>query len=136
MVARCETDGGVCSPLLGENTENCPGDCLDPETHVKPYFSLAASCPKTAIFRPSSVEEAQAAMRLSVAQGKHVRVVGTVHTGSKAVCVENGNVISTQYLSRILGIETYKGRQVVHVQAGALIWEVAEYLHARGKALG
>jgi FAD/FMN-containing dehydrogenase len=75
-------------------------------------------------------------MRLSVAAGRHVRVVGTAHTGTKAICVENGNAISTERLDSILGIEQYRGQEVVHVQAGARIWDVAEFLHTRGKALG
>lgn len=129
-------ENGVCNRALGENATNCPGDCLDGETHVKPYYSLAITCPKTTIFRPSTVGEAQRAMRRSVAAGRKVRVVGTVHTASKAVCVEDGNTITTQNLTRILGIETYKGEQTVNVEAGAHIWDILEHLHARGKALG
>jgi len=75
-------------------------------------------------------------MRRSVAAGRRVRVVGTAHTASKAICVENGNVISTEGLDHILGLETYKGQPVVHVEAGAHIWDILEYLHAQGKALG
>jgi FAD binding domain-containing protein/D-arabinono-1,4-lactone oxidase len=134
LAVTCEN--GRCDRLLGETAQNCPGDCLDTDTHVLPYYSLAASCPETAIFRPSDLTEARAAMRLTVAQGRHVRVVGTVHTGSSAVCSEHGNVLSTERLSAILGLETYAGQSVVHVQAGAHIWDVAELLHSNGKSLG
>jgi FAD/FMN-containing dehydrogenase len=127
---------GVCNPLLGESSQTCPGDCLDPATHVKPFYGLAAECPETIVFRPRTVAEAATAMRLSVAQGRHVRVVGTVHTGSGAVCSQGGNVISTELLDRIAGLEDYHGQRVVNVQAGALIWDVLGYLHEHGKALG
>jgi FAD/FMN-containing dehydrogenase len=114
-------ENGVCDVLAGENEWNCPGDCLDQATHVKPYYSLAVSCPETTIFQPASVAEAQEAMRLSVARGQRVRVVGTVHTGTKAVCSEEGNVISTRHLTGISGVERYGGQEVVNVQAGAHI---------------
>jgi FAD/FMN-containing dehydrogenase len=129
-------ENGVCDRLLGEDAASCPGDCLDGRNHVKPYYSLAVSCPATRIYRPATVEQARRAMRRSVSRGRRVRVVGTAHTASKAICVEDGNVISTEKLTRILGLETYKGQSVVHVEAGAHIWDIAEYLHARGKALG
>jgi hypothetical protein len=134
LALTCEN--GTCDRLLGENEGNCPSDCLDESRHVKPYYSLAASCPETTIFRPNTVDEAQRAMRRTVLGGLHVRVVGTLHTGSKAVCVEGGNIISTQNLTRILGLETYRGEDTVHVEAGAHIWDIAEYLHERGKAVG
>jgi FAD/FMN-containing dehydrogenase len=129
-------ENGTCDRLLGENATNCPGDCLDGRNHVKPYYSMAVSCPATRIFRPETVANAQWAMRRSVLQGRRVRVVGTAHTASKAICVEDGNVISTEKLTRILGLGTYKGQPVLNVEAGAHIWDIAEYLHARGKALG
>jgi hypothetical protein len=129
-------ENGVCNQSLGENATNCPGDCLEGASHVKPYYSLAVACPKTTIFRPSTVTEAQRAMRWSVATGRKVRVVGTLHTGTKAICVEGGNTISTENLTRVLGIETYKGQPTVNVEAGAHIWDILEYLHPRGKALG
>jgi FAD/FMN-containing dehydrogenase len=134
LALTCENS--TCDRLLGENAANCPSDCLDERRHVKPYYSLAASCPETTIFRPTTVEEAQRAMRRTVLLGRRVRVVGTLHTASKAVCVEGGNIISTQDLTRILGLETYHGEETVHVEAGAHIWDIAEYLHERGKALG
>jgi FAD/FMN-containing dehydrogenase len=126
----------TCDWLLGETAATCPSDCLDERWNVKPYYGLAASCPATAIFRPTTVPAAQFAMRLTTQANRRVRVVGTLHTGSKAVCVEGGNIISTQHLTRILGLETYDGQETVHVEAGAHIWDVAEYLHAHGKALG
>lgn len=129
-------ENGTCDRLLGENKTNCPGDCLDGRNHVKPYYSLAVSCPATKIFRPETVTDAQRAMRRSVWQGRRVRVVGTAHTASKAICVEDGNVISSEKLTRILGLETYKGQAVLNVEAGTHIWDIAEYLHVRGKALG
>jgi FAD/FMN-containing dehydrogenase len=129
-------ENGTCDRLLGENATNCPSDCLDGSTHVKPYYGLAASCEATTIFRPATVGEAQSAMRQTTDLGRRVRVVGSVHTGSKAVCVEGGNVISTQNLNHVLGLETYAGEETVHAEAGTYIWDIAEYLHARGKALG
>jgi hypothetical protein len=48
---------------------------------------------------------------------------------SKAVCTEGGNVISTQNLNHIVGLETYQGEETVNVEAGAYIWDIAEYLH-------
>ena len=134
LTLTCEN--GTCDRLLGETASNCPSDCLDERRHLKPFYSLAASCPETTIFRPATVEEAQRAMRRTVQRGRRVRVVGTLHTASKAVCVEGGNAISTQNLTRILGLETYDGQETVNVEAGAHIWDIAEYLHARGKALG
>ncbi|PYQ16710.1 MAG: hypothetical protein DMF80_03710 [Acidobacteria bacterium] len=134
LALTCEN--GTCDRLLGENAATCPGDCVDGQTHVKPYYNLAVSCPDTTIFHPATIQDAQSEMRRSVARGKHVRVNGTVHTASKAVCVEDGNIISTRDLTRILGIETYKGQETVSVEAGAHIWDILEYLHARGKALG
>lgn len=127
---------GTCNKTLGETAVTCPADCLDDKRNVKPYYSLASTCPKTTIFWPSTVPEAIAAMRLSVAQGKHVRVVGTVHTASPAVCVEHGNVISTERLDAIEGLESYAGQNVVKVQAGAHVWDVLNFLHQHGKALG
>jgi FAD/FMN-containing dehydrogenase len=134
LTLTCES--GTCDRWLGETPANCPSDCLDGRNHVKPYYGLAASCPQTTVYRPTTVEEAQRAMRWSVRLGRRVRAVGTVHTGSKAVCVENGNVITTEHLTRILGLEIYEEQETVHVEAGAHIWDIAEYLHARGKALG
>jgi FAD/FMN-containing dehydrogenase len=134
LAITCEN--GVCNRRFGENAATCPGDCLDGQTNVKPYYNLAISCPPTTILRPDTVEEAQQAMRESVAASKHVRINGTLHTASKAVCVDDGNIISTKNLTRILGIESYKGHPVVSVEAGAHIWDILEYLHAHGKALG
>jgi FAD/FMN-containing dehydrogenase len=134
LALTCEN--GTCDRLLGENAANCPSDCLDGRRHLKTYYGLAATCPETTIFRPATVDEARKAMRRTTRRGKRVRVVGTLHTGSKAVCVEGGNVISTQNLTRILGLETYGGQETVNVEAGAHMWDIAEYLHAHGKALG
>jgi FAD/FMN-containing dehydrogenase len=129
-------ENGRCDRLLGENETTCPSDCLDERRNVKPYYGLAAPCPETTIFRPETVQEARQAMRRTTRLGKRVRVVGTVHTYTKAVCVEGGNIISTQHLTRILGLETYDGQPTVHVEAGAHIWDIAEFLHANGKSLG
>src|SRR5262245_56176086 len=134
LTLTCEN--GVCDRRFGENEKTCPGDCLDGETHVKAYYNLAITCPPAPIFRPGTVEEAGETMRQAVAAGKHVRFNGTVHTASQAVCVDDGIIISTQNLDRILGLESYKGQSVVSVEAGAHIWDILEFLHDHGKALG
>jgi FAD/FMN-containing dehydrogenase len=74
-------------------------------------------------------------VRAAVAAGRHVRVVGTAHTTNSQLCTP-GDVISTEKLNRIEGIEKSGDTESVTVEAGAKFFEVAEWLHQRDRSLG
>lgn len=118
-----------------ETAQNCALDCADSSTQIIPYYFSAYQCDPVQIFYPKSIEEAQNAMITSVSSGKHVRVIGTVHSSSEITCAIE-NVISTKNLTQIRDVEDYQGQPSIYAESGAKIWDIMNKLDSQGYAIG
>jgi hypothetical protein len=85
---------------------------------------------------PTSEAEAIAMYRDAIlSRTDSVRVLGAIHTGNDGICTK-GVVIDVRKLNAPVGIETFHSKTTVVAGAGMSIFELNDWLHARGYSLG
>lgn len=118
-----------CQEYLGENETSCPLDCKGRKFHSYNYQTI---CQLTELkLVPNNIKEASSAIK----NAKKVKVSGKAHTANGQICSEE-LLISTEKLKKIEGPFLLKGEEVVKVEAGVTLSELAEYLHKKGKTIG
>jgi FAD/FMN-containing dehydrogenase len=123
----------VCEETDGENEFNCPVDCSQDPVHS---FNSQVVCKNVKkVLVPENSQEVRKIIEEASYADMRVRVVGRVHSMNDLICTD-GIALSTARLNRILGIEKYLDREVVVVEPGVLLGDLAEWLHQRGKSLG
>lgn len=116
-----------------EDASNCPADCVKAAVHSYNYQTLCTEY-KT-IYRPRTLEEARDAVKAALNANLKIRIVGASHSANDQICGQ-GIVISTEFLKEIHGLETFKGEEVVNVQAGVTQGELNEWLYQNDKSIG
>jgi FAD/FMN-containing dehydrogenase len=110
-----------------------PVACPAPDvSHYNGYFCCDSV--KT-LSAPTSQAEAVQMTRAALLAPGRIRGLGHLHTGNDALCTD-GTVIRTDRLKRIVGIETFDGQPTVVAEAGVTVYELNDWLHARGFTLG
>lgn len=89
------------------------------------------TCAPRAIERPGSAAEIAAALERAAAAGERVRVAGSGHSFTDAVCTD-GRLLSLERMSRVLDVDRASG--LVRVEGGATIHALSEALAAQGLA--
>jgi len=89
------------------------------------------ACAPAAIERPASVAEIAAALERAAAAGERVRVAGSGHSFTDAVCTD-GRLLSLDRMSRVLDVDRARG--LVRVEGGISIHALSEALAAHGLA--
>ncbi|KAJ7779495.1 hypothetical protein DFH07DRAFT_509204 [Mycena maculata] len=90
------------------------------------------------IYRPSTVDEMAEIVRSASARGIPVRASGNAHMWYDTMCVDDPNtiIIKTDAVNTISDLQMSGGVGSVVVEAGVTFPQVAEWLQARGAALG
>ncbi|KAF7357118.1 Fad fmn-containing dehydrogenase [Mycena sanguinolenta] len=90
------------------------------------------------VYRPSTVDEMVAIVRIASAQGIPVRASGNAHMWFDTMCSDDPNtiIIKTDAVNGIYDLEMDGDTGSVIVEAGVTFPQVAQWLQARGAALG
>lgn len=124
---------GKCEPKQGENADTCPVDCVPPL--IKSYNNQTLCRGVTHVYKPTTTAEVQEIVHNAYMHGQKVRVVGKLHSANEQLCT-TGVIISTESLNRVIGIETFNGKETVVTEPGTTLFELADWLHAKNRSLG
>lgn len=127
-----------CEAEIGENAQNCPEDCADPNSQLMAYYTQGITCPATTIYEPLSVAELQDDIRTIVSSGRKVKPAGTSHSATSIICGDGiSDVVRSTYLTNIGPVESFESYQhTVNVEAGVEINDLQEHLAAQGYSHG
>ncbi len=132
----------VCNGI--ETETSCPADC---STYGEASFNYQTLCDEVQnVYHPTSVAEIQGIVNSAAANSQHIKVNGgaakngTTGSASDVICTD-GVVISTAQINEnnanfSISLETFEGQEVVNVPAGTRMYDMAEWLHARGRSIG
>jgi len=85
------------------------------------------------VYLPQSTEEIVQAVREAKVLGQKLGVRSKGHSSNDLVLVDRGNVLITEKLNRILGLD--EGALTVKVQSGVILAQLDKYLSERGHGL-
>lgn len=122
-----------CEPKKGETATSCPSDCVD--ALVRSYNQQTLCTQVKNKFEPTTELEISEILKEAHKNNQKVRVVGALHSANSQVCTD-GVVISTEKLRKIHGIRKVGNQEIVDVDSGVTLWELTEWLHTKGRALG
>lgn len=131
IVASCGNQ--VCESTKQETALNCPQDCTQPL--VRSYNDIVLCQKYVKKYFPKSNLEIQKIVASAKAQGQSIKVLGNSHSANSIMCGDGIALIMTQ-MDHIYGIEKFQGKDTVHLQAGAVLGPVTDYLAEKGFSLG
>jgi FAD/FMN-containing dehydrogenase len=132
----------ICNGI--ETATSCPSDC---SSYGEASFNYQTLCDEVQnVYHPGSVAEIQQIVNDAVANGQHIKVNGgaakggTTGSATDVICTD-GVVISMDQINEknanfAIALETFEGKEVVNVPAGTSMFDMAEWLHARGRSIG
>ena len=132
----------VCNS--GETANNCPSDC---SSYGAASFNYQALCHDVQnVYHPTSVAQVQQIVNTAVANHQRIKVIGaaanhgTTGTASDAVCTD-GVIIAMDQINEKnpnfpITLETFEGKEVVNVPGGTKMFDLGEWLYARGRSIG
>ncbi|KAL0960536.1 hypothetical protein HGRIS_005574 [Hohenbuehelia grisea] len=90
------------------------------------------------VYRPSTVDEIVSIVKNASATGTPVRASGNGHMWYDTMCSDDPNtvIVKTDAVNRISDLVLHNGVGSVVLEAGVTFPQVADWLHARGAALG
>lgn len=127
MAATC--GNGTCDAHRLEDANTCPQDCGSSLVFNNLKNIECAQVQK--YVEPDSLAALQAAVTDAVEAGQRIRIVGSKHSYNKVICGD-GTTISTVNFDDIIGMDG----DIVRVQAGVKIGQLADYLHERDLSVG
>lgn len=131
LVVSC--GNGSCESNLGETANNCAADCVP--APVVSYNNQTRCTETQAVFHPTNVGEVQGIVKMAALNNKKVKVIGNSHSANSILCTD-GFTIVTDRMNQPVRIENFEGEDTVLTEAGTTIWDLNEWLYARGKSLG
>ena len=127
MAATC--GNGVCDAHRLETADTCPYDCTN---YSVSNNSKSVICAQTQSYdEPTSLQELGLAVATAVDTGKRIKVTGTHHSYNEIICGD-GATISTASLDQVFGMTD----DIVYVEPGVKIGQLADYLHEQDKSVG
>ncbi len=131
IVASCGNQ--VCESTKQETSANCPQDCTQPL--IRSYNDIVLCQKYIKKYYPKSREEIEQIVVKAKAQGQSIKVLGNSHSANSIMCGDGVALVMSQ-MNHIYGIEKFQGKDTVHLQAGAVLGEVTDYLDTKGFSLG
>lgn len=124
---------GKCDANKGENVDSCAADCLT--ASVRSYNQQTLCTEGVRVFKPKNQDELLQVVQTALDRGDQIKAIGNSHSASGIMC-GGETVLDMSEMNQIHGLTTINGEEAVAVDAGAKLFNVAEWLHERNRSVG